>query len=306
MTNVCNVRRSSHTAAGRPDVATLRVRAGIDIDSGSGDGMAIPTYVIRGGLEGRERLRVLCRVMWPTTSRLLAEVGIPEDARCLDLGCGSGDVTIALAELAPKGRAVGTDLDDEKVELARAEAASIGVQNVDFRVDDVMQQPHDGQMYDVIYARFLLTHLTDPARALANIRARLAPGGVVIIEDIDFTGHFCHPHNDTFWRYVELYSQAVQHRGADPNIGPRLPGLLADAGLVDVGVHVVQPAGMTGEVKLISPITLEAIADAVLAADLATHDELAQTVDGLYAFAETEGTFMSIPRIVQAWGRAGG
>jgi hypothetical protein len=98
----------------------------------------------------------------------------------------------------------------------------------------------------------------------------------------------------------------VQARGADPNIGPRLPGLLRDAGLVEVGVNVVQPAGMTGEVKMISPITLENIADAVLGAEIATHDELAQTVDDLYAFAEAEGTFMSIPRIVQAWGRAEG
>jgi SAM-dependent methyltransferase len=266
--------------------------------------MTIPTYVIRGGLEGRERLKVLCRVMWPTTSRLFTEVGIPDDARCLDLGCGSGDVTVELAHLAPKGKAVGTDLDAEKVELARREATDAGVSNVDFRIDDVMDPPRDRELYDVIYARFLLTHLTDPVRALECIRARLAPGGVVIVEDIDFTGHFCHPHSDSFWRYVDWYSTAVQARGADPNIGPRLPGLLRDAGLVDVGVNVVQPAGMTGEAKIISPMTLENIADAVLGAEIATHDELAETVDDLYAFAETEGTFMSIPRIVQAWGRA--
>ncbi len=268
--------------------------------------MTIPSYVIRGGLEGRERLRVLCRVMWPTTSRLFDAIGIPEDARCLDLGCGSGDVTLELARLAPKGRAVGTDLDAEKIELARADAAQAGIANVEFTVDDVMQPPTDGRLFDVIYVRFLLTHLPDPAAALACIRSRLAPGGVVIVEDIDFTGHFCHPSNDSFWRYVEWYSQAVQSRGADPNIGPRLPGLLRDVGLVEVGVNVVQPAGMTGEVKLITPITLEAIADAVLQAEIASPDELAATVDDLYSFADDDATFMSLPRIVQAWGRAEG
>jgi SAM-dependent methyltransferase len=266
--------------------------------------MTIPTYVIRGGLEGRERLRVLCRVMWPTTSRLFAEVGIPEDARCLDLGCGSGDVSIALAQIAHKGVCVGTDLDEEKVRLAREEADEAGVTNVDFRVDDVMKPPGDRNIYDVIYVRFLLTHLTDPPLALRNIRARLAPGGVLIVEDIDFSGHFCHPENDSFWRYVEWYSKAVQARGADPNIGPRLPSLLIDAGLDEVNVNVVQPAGMTGEVKLLSPITLENVADAVVGAELTTHDELNATVDDLYEFAQTDGTFMSVPRIVQAWGRA--
>ncbi len=69
-------------------------------------------------------------------------------------------------------------------------------------------------------------------------------------------------------------------------------------------MNVVQPADISGEVKLISPITLEAIADAVLAAGLATGEELNQTVDALYAFANREGTLMSIPRVVQAWGRS--
>jgi hypothetical protein len=126
---------------------------------------------------------------------------------------------------------------------------------------------------------------------------------VLVAEDIDFTGHFCHPSSDAFWRYVELYTKAVQARGADPNIGPRLPALLRDAGLHGVEMRVVQPAGLEGEVKLISPITLEAIADAVVSAGLASREDLEHVVDDLWAFACTDGTLMSIPRIVQAWAR---
>jgi len=152
--------------------------------SETGSVMTIPTYVIRGGLEGRERLRVLARVMWPTTERLFAEVGIPPTARCLDLGCGGGDVTVAPAQLALEGYAVGTDLDKTKVELARREAERAGTDNIEFRVDDVMTPPVDADEYDVVYARFLLTHLTDPAKALEHITSRLAPGGVLIVEDM--------------------------------------------------------------------------------------------------------------------------
>jgi len=266
--------------------------------------MATPPYVIRGGLEGRERLRVLARVMWPTTSTLFSRVGIEPGARCLDLGCGGGDVTVALARLVPDGVVVGADLDATKLELARSEAATAGVGNVEFRLDDVMEAPTGGEQFDVVYARFLLTHLVDPAKALSNILTRLVPGGVVLVEDIDFSGHFCHPDSPAFRRYVELYTKAVQARGCDPNIGPRLPALLRGAGLDDVEMNVVQPAGFSGEVKLISPITLEAIADAVLAANLAAPDELNQTVDELYAFANTDETLLSLPRVVQAWGRA--
>jgi SAM-dependent methyltransferase len=248
-------------------------------------------------------LRVLARVMRSTTHELLARVGIEETARCLDVGCGGGDVTAELARMAPAGSVTGIDLDETKLDIARAEAAEAGLDNIAFRVADVMEPIDDPDGYDLIYVRFVFTHLTDPSGAATNLVAALAPGGTLVVEDIDFTGHFCYPDSPAFWRYVEWYSRAVQGRGADPNIGPRLPSLLTDAGLHDVQIHVAQPAGMAGEVKLISPITLEAIADAVLSAGLATPEQLEQTVDELYAFATTHGTLLSVPRIVQTWAR---
>jgi SAM-dependent methyltransferase len=261
-----------------------------------------PTYVIRGGLQGRERLRVLARVMWPTTSALFSRVGIAPTARCLDLGCGGGDVTRALAGIASEGFVVGTDLDETKIEIARAEAATAGVGNVEFRVDDV-RQPASDERYDVVYARFLLTHLAEPAKALTTTVHRLERGGVLVVEDVDCSGHFCHPPSPAFTRYVEWYSKAAVARGCDPNLGPRVPGLLRDAGLGDVGVNVVQPAGLAGEVKLIAPITMENVADAVIGAGLATPQEVSQTVEELYAFARADGTLLSLPRVVQTWGR---
>jgi SAM-dependent methyltransferase len=265
--------------------------------------MRIPTYVIRGGAQGRERLRVLARVMRPTTDALLSRVTIDRHARCLDIGCGGGDVTLLLAGRVPDGSVVGTDLDEAKIALARAEAADADVQNVEFRVEDVRDPPADADQFDVIYARFILTHLPEPARALSNIAARLAPGAVLLLEDIDCAGHFCHPPSAAFDRYVELYTEAARARGCDPNIGRRLPALMRDAGLGDVNMNVVQPAGLTGEVKAISPITLEAIADTVLEAGLATADEINRTVDELYAFADAPYTLLSLPRVVQAWSR---
>ena len=56
-------------------------------------------YIIRGGSPGRERLRVLTAAVQPMTLALLDEAGIPPGARCLDVGCGGGDVTLELADL---------------------------------------------------------------------------------------------------------------------------------------------------------------------------------------------------------------
>src|SRR5581483_12394792 len=60
-------------------------------------------------------------------------------------------------------------------------------------------------------------------RGITKNMANPAAGGTVVLEDIDFRGHFCHPECAAFSRYVHLYTQAAHRRGADPNIGPRLP-----------------------------------------------------------------------------------
>src|SRR5258708_12069652 len=84
-------------------------------------------YVIRGGVAGRERLRLLQEVMGASTRALLADVGIPSGAMCLDVGCGGGDVSFELARATgATGPRVGVDLDATKLVMARAEAAPQG------------------------------------------------------------------------------------------------------------------------------------------------------------------------------------
>ncbi len=274
----------------------------VGVVQGGGD-VDATHYMIRGGLEGRERLRLLARVMWPTTRVLLERVQVGRSSRCLDVGCGGGDVTTALARLAPDGFVVGTDIDTTKLDVARKEAAAGGLINIEYRAADVLDPPTDGDVYDLVHARFLLTHLSDPSLALARMCALLRPGGALVVVDIDCTGHFCYPDNPAFRRYVQLYTDVARARGCDPNIGRRLPSLIRAAGLADLEINVVQPAGFGGDVKLIAPITLEAVADGVIAEGLCTAEELAQTIDDLYAFAADNESVMSMPRVVQVWAR---
>lgn len=130
----------------------------------------------------------------------------------------------------------------------------------------------------------------------------MRPGGVLVVVDVDFRGYFCYPESPALRRYVELYTETVRRRGGDANIGPRLPGLLAANGFEAVQMNVVQPAGTEGEVKLLSPLTMEYIADAVLAEGLASRAEIDQLVAELYEFARSLGTVGSGPRVVEAWG----
>lgn len=262
-------------------------------------------YAIRGGVEGRERLRIISRVLRPSTTARLGSLGVGDGMTCLDVGCGGGDVTAEIAgRVGPRGRVVGVDIDETKLEVARRETGEQGIRNVEFRALDIRRQ-EAGSGFDLVYARFLLTHLDDPAGAVAAFRRHLRPGGLVVVEDIDFSGCFTYPESQAFRRYHDLYCAVVRSRGGDPNIGPRLPSLLAEGGFEGVGVAVVQPAGTQGEVKLINPITMENIAEAVLRDGLASRDEIDAVIRELYEFADNPQTLASLPRIVQAWGRRG-
>jgi SAM-dependent methyltransferase len=261
-------------------------------------------YVIRGGIEGRERLRILARVMHASSSSLFDRLGLQDGFSCLDVGCGGGDATLELGRrVGPAGRALGVDLDSTKLQLARAEATALGVHNVRFEHLDIRDSAVSEQ-FDLVYARFLLTHLSDPEGVIQAFRRHLRPGGMLAVEDIDFSGYFTHPESNAFRRYHELYCTTVLRRGGDPNIGARLPGLLAQAGLQSVSVSIVQPIATQGEAKLINPLTMENIANAVLEDRLATREEIDSVVRELYEFAADPATLAGMPRVVQAWGRA--
>jgi SAM-dependent methyltransferase len=261
-------------------------------------------YLIRGGIEGRERLRVLARVMRPTTLALLERSGVSAGMRCLDVGCGGGDVSFDLASLVGiTGSVVGVDVDATKLELARGDAEQAEVSNVEFRVADVVDGLGEEE-YDVVYARFVLTHLREAEAGLTAMVRALRPGGRLIVEDIDYHGSFAHPATEATRRHDELYTQAALRNGGDPFIGRRLPMMLVEAGVERVAVSIAQPAGIEGEVKLLPALTIENIKAMAVKHGLATGEEVDRVVDELYAIARDSSTFVAIPRIVQTWGES--
>lgn len=266
----------------------------------------LQNYVIRGGREGRDRLRVLGRVLAPTTSRLLDRVGRIDGARVLDVGCGGGDVSFELARrVGSRGQVLGIDLDEAKLALAREDAAAQGLVQVTFKSADVSEAwPAIGVR--LVYARFILTHMRDPARFLAHALTALAPGGAIVIEDIDFGGRFCDPPSPAVERADEFYVKAARSRGGDPFIGRRLDTLLEAAGFADVAIDLVQPFSRRGEAKTNVLLTTAAIADGLVAGGIATRDEVDRLIAELESVTEREDTAVSCPRIFQGHRRKPG
>jgi ubiquinone/menaquinone biosynthesis C-methylase UbiE len=262
-------------------------------------------YVIQGGRPGKERLRLLSSIMWPTTERLLSRAGLRPGLHCLDLGCGGGDVSRELARrVGPAGRVVGLDRDEAILQLDREDLRADPLPNLSFRAADAedLQEPAS---YDLVYARFLLAHLQRREQALQGMLRALRPGGVVVVEEVDFAGHFCHPRCPAFCRYVELYQQVVRSRGGDAFLGPKLPRMLLEAGVREVQLEVVQPAFLEGPGKRIAAITMERTADSIREAGLASAEELTQLIAELHAATADTRQLLSMPRVFQVWGTLG-
>lgn len=261
-------------------------------------------YVLLGGDEAIRRLSLLARAKWPTTKTLLRHVGVHNGMRCLDVGCGNGAVTLKLALRAgPSGQAVGVDRDERCLQFARHKAAQHKLPAV-FRAANVTDL-REVDAYDLVYGRFLLTHLPTPDDALAGMVRAARRGGIVIVEDIEFAAHFCYPPCPALTRYVDLYQRAVHNKGGDPNIGPRLVSLFLAAGLDDVQLEVVQPTFRSGTGKRIAAITMEHIQAAVVQQGLASAGEVEGIVAELDQFTADPRTILSMPRIFQVWARKG-
>lgn len=261
-----------------------------------------PEYAIEGGRVDAQRLARQADVMRDATLSFLSRAGVASGWACLDLGCGDGQVTVELARaVGPDGRVVGVDIDAEALSVAREVADRAGVQ-VQFRRGDATTLAEHNR-FDLAYSRLLLGHLADPVAALRAMRAAVKKGGVVAVEDL-FTGTLrSDPPRKALDRLQDLYSATVRFYGGDPTIGPRLPALLAAAGLEEVQQETVSNGMATVDQKLFLLNLLDNMRVTMIAARVATEAQLDKLKADLDRAAREPDSVFHQARIHQVWGR---
>ncbi len=252
---------------------------------------------------GAARLAVLGRVKWAATIGLLRRLGLTTGMHCLDVGCGSGSVTLAMARMVgPTGHVVGFDHNKSVLRWALDAAKRQSVDQATFCTADVRDLQAEDR-YDLVYTRLLLSRVSDPLDAVRRMTRALRPGGLLVVEDEEVSSQFSRPVDVAFAQYSGLYAEAIRARGGDPELGPRLPGLLEEAGLRDVDLDVQQPAFRRGEGKLLPALTMAHIGPEVVADGLTnpgTVDVLTTALEGL---ARDDASIVGLPRVYQVWGR---
>lgn len=148
----------------------------------------------------------------------------------LDLGSGGGiDVLLSAKRVGRTGKAYGLDMTEEMLELARANAAEAGVDNVEFLKGEIENIPLPDNSVDVIISNCVINLSSDKPGAMREAFRVLKPGGRLAISDIVSQG----PIPDSIRNDVELWTGCIAGAVDEENFKE----ILRDAGFENPSVE---------------------------------------------------------------------
>lgn len=180
-----------------------------------------------------ERLDAMGRAHDPDARAAIVELGIPANAKCLDIGSGRGTMAIWLAETMSDATVVAGDLDNST--FKENNLSNLTVVELDARTDPIGEN-----VYDLIHCRALLSFLPTRYEVLDRIKSALKPGGAFVVTEMDFGRIAAGPSG--FWAaFWTAYLEFATAQEWDFELGARLPRLLDRLGFSPINAKHVAP-----------------------------------------------------------------
>ncbi|CAK9032075.1 unnamed protein product [Durusdinium trenchii] len=152
------------------------------------------------------------------------------------VGCGPGSITRGFASRVSS--VVGVDSSAEVIATAKAKAAERDSEertgSVTFEVASAYELPYEDETFDVVFAHQLLQHLSEPLRALQEMRRVCKAGGLVAAREVAYSTMQGAPVLPGLHRWREVYMMTAQRNGGEPDAGLYLKKWMNSAGFTSL------------------------------------------------------------------------
>jgi SAM-dependent methyltransferase len=185
---------------------------------------------------------------------LLDRLHLAGGERVLEIGCGTGAVTLPLAQaVGERGRVVAVDLSEPMLGVARQRVAESGVHNITLLQGDAQVFALEPAAFDVATSRMGVMFFADPVAAFRNIAGALKPDGRLVFA--------CWAPLAENQHWLISYEIALRHLGPpattpEQEVGPLAFGnpdyvrrILTEAGFADIGIERAHPTIIGGSAE---------------------------------------------------------
>lgn len=242
--------------------------------------------IFTSGKADENRLQTIQDFTDQFTHEGIAACDLPTNADCLEVGAGQGSVALWLAQRFTHGTVVAVDLDTEALEpLAQAQAYLQAVKS------DISVLDYPAESFDLIHARFVLSHLANRDELVSKFATWLRPGGYLVVTDAYQLPTETSPH-PIVARVFGAYVNYAQSGGMDLQWVRSAPSVFARAGLGDVAHQGRTTYLGGGESDRWAPL-IAPFADALVAAGTITEADKTEFFDALQ-----DPTVLDIPQII--------
>jgi SAM-dependent methyltransferase len=204
--------------------------------------VAGPRWVAGQGFRERRNLESL--------ALLLTCLGPTGGESVLEIGCGTGAVTLPLAQaVGDRGRVVAVDISEPMLAVARQRLGESGMRNVTLLLGDAQVMPLEHAAFDIATSRMGVMFFADPAAAFRNVCSALKPDGRLVFA--------CWAPLEENRHWLISYDIALRHLGApaseDAKAGPLafadpdyVRRILAEAGFAEIAIERAHPTIIGG------------------------------------------------------------
>jgi len=167
----------------------------------------------------------------------LGRCSLPPRPRVLEVGCGTGILTAALAAALPAAQITAIDLDERLLAVARARCPEARIR---FERQDAAALPYATRAFDLAICRYVLMHQEAPLAVVGEMHRVVDLGGYAVAFEPDWAARAVYPPSDGEARLIDLAIAARRYGWPDVLIGRKLFALFRQAGFLPV--HILASA----------------------------------------------------------------